>query len=479
MNKSEKEGIAKMKKNAIIYGSLSGSGIIENAVRRLSEIILDYTGEYPVCLPDDTAESAREARRIYIGTVGTNPHVAAHSSKLTKAEEYAITVSEDSVVIEGFDESGVLYGCIDFYDKYLSRIEWTGSSDPYIKNPFEAERLPDFALTASPSVKQRGLWTWGHVIYDWRGYINNMMLLKMNTLRMWNDFVPFNAREIIDYAHRAGIKIYFGFPWGWGTDCRKIDLESLDALSDSVAEYYENNYASIGCDGIYFQSFTELSVDNIGGVLIADAVTSFVNKTAAKILEKHPSLELQFGLHASSVKERLEYIARTDKRIKIVWEDCGAFPYNYLPNAVGDFDETLAFTEKICRLRGEDESFGAVLKGLTKLDWKAFEHPTGAYYIGVCSERKARERTERKKDIWRFLEAYWLANADYANRMIKAIDKATGGNCCLTALVEDGMFERNIHYPVALFAEMLWNANAETGELISSVALRDYITFEM
>jgi len=150
-----------------------------------------------------------------------------------------------------------------------------------------------------------------------------------------------------------------------------------------------------------------------------------------------------------------------------------------MPNAVGDFDQTVELTKKICALRGEDESFGAVLKGLTKLDWYKFEHPTGPYYIGVCSERKAAERIARKKDIWRFLEAYWLANADYANRMVRVIKESTDGNCCLTALVEDGMFEKRIHYPVALLAEMLWNTEADTNELISSVALRDYITFEM
>ena len=372
----------------------------------------------------------------------------------------------------------MLYGCIDFYNKYLSKIEWTDKSQPYIQNPFEKE-LPDFSLTSAPAIKQRGLWTWGHVIYDWRGYIDNMMLLKMNTLIMWNEFPPVNAAEVIDYAHRAGIKVYFGFPWGWTTNCKNIDLNALDALSDSVIDYYEKNYARIGCDGIYFQSFTELSVDSIGGVSIAEAVTDFVNKTAAKVFEKYPHLDLQFGLHASSVKTRLEAISRVDERITIVWEDCGAFPYNYLPNAVDDFDETLDLTNRITTLRGENESFGAVLKGLTKLDWAEFKYPTGPYYIGVCSERKAKERIERKKDIWRFLEAYWLTNADHAYRTVKAIAADTKGNCCLTALVEDGMFERKLHYPVALLAEMLWDAGKETGELINSVALRDYITFEM
>ena len=467
-----------MKKNAIIYGSLTGSGIIENAVRRLSEILLDYTGEFPMCFADDTPAECAEARLFYIGTAATNPAISSRPESPKKSEGYLITVENDTVTVQGFDEAGVLYGCIDLYDKYLSKIEWTGQSDPYIKNPLDLP-LPDLCLASSPGIRRRGLWTWGHVIYDWRGYIDNMMRLKMNTLIMWNEFPPLNSREIIDYAHRAGIRIYFGFPWGWGVDCKKADMQALDALSESVVQYYENNYASIGCDGIYFQSFTELNEDRIGGVLIAEAVTDFVNKTAARIFEKHPDLDLQFGLHASSVKNKLEYIAHTDPRITIVWEDCGAFPYNYLPNKVADIDSTIDFTEKITNLRGNDEHFGAVLKGLTKLDWKEFEYPKGPYYIGVCSEKKAAERIARKKDIWRFLEAYWLANADLAHRTVSTICRETNGDCCLTALVEDGMFERRIHYPVALLAEMLWDPFCDTRELVSRVALRDYITFEM
>jgi hypothetical protein len=300
----------------------------------------------------------------------------------------------------------------------------------------------------------------------------------MNTLIMWNEFLPLNHREIIDYAHRAGIKVYFGFPWGWTTNCKNIDFDALDALSDSVVEYYEKNYAASGCDGIYFQSFTELSVDSISGISIAEAVTDFVNKTAAKIFERYPSLDLQFGLHASSVRTRLDCIARVDKRITIVWEDCGAFPYDYMPGKVSNYEETRELVDRITVLRGEGERFGSVLKGLTKLDWRFFEYPTGPYYIGASSERKINELADRKKDIWRMLEAHWLANAGYAYDAVKAIAASTGGDCCITALVEDGVLERNLHYPVALLAEMLWDCSRETGELMTSVALRDYITFE-
>ena len=42
---------------------------------------------------------------------------------------------------------------------------------------------------------------------------------------------------------------------------------------------------------------------------------------------------------------------------------------------------------------------------------------------------------------------------------------------------EDGMFEENIMYPVVLYAEMLWNCNSDTKELIKTVAQRSYVCF--
>ena len=55
--------------------------------------------------------------------------------------------------------------------------------------------------------------------------------------------------------------------------------------------------------------------------------------------------------------------------------------------------------------------------------------------------------------------------------------KETGGDLYITALVEDGMFEESIMYPVALYAEMLWDTDCDIREMISSVALRSYVEF--
>ena len=61
--------------------------------------------------------------------------------------------------------------------------------------------------------------------------------------------------------------------------------------------------------------------------------------------------------------------------------------------------------------------------------------------------------------------------------MIKTMQSAKDGNLCITALVEDGMFEENLMFPVALYSEMLWDCNADVKDMTTEVALRDYVIF--
>jgi len=466
-----------MQKIAIIHGKLENS-LQKKAVEILSQIILDYTIEYPVCFEYVNGKDYSIYKCIYIGTKESNPFIRANgTASAIKTEGYSLSVKNNEVIIEGGDDAGVLYGALDFYNKYIVEYEYTDDDNCFIMNPFEQNVLPEYEYSSSPAIKERGIWTWGHVIYDYKGLLDNMMKLKMNTVIIWNDHVPVNAKDLIDYAHSLNIKVIFGFAWLWDVDCAKNDLRNLDGFSDEIFAKYENEYADLGLDGIYFQSFTELRTEEIGGVLIADAVTDFVNKTAALFFEKYPDLELQFGLHAESVSKKLEYISKTDKRIRIVWENCGAFPFSYLPCDVKNFAETCDFVKEIEKLRGEEERFGVVTKGLTKLDWSAFEHPQGPQFIGTSTDYLKANRIVRKAKIWKYLQAYWLTNADKAHEMVKLMGDIKDGDLYITALVEDGMFEENIMYPVALFAEMMWDCDIDTNKLINQVALRNYVKF--
>lgn len=466
-------------KNIIVYGDCNG--VFRQALKFLTQILLDGTKEVPACVDYATymeMEKKDTNRYFFVGTKENNPYIAEKSAHIfSHQEEYNIQVAENTVIIEGMDEGGVLYGCIDFYQKYWMKARLNHDHLQNYFNDLSQGVLPDFQYSSYPAIKQRGLWTWGHVIYDYQGYIDNMVRLKMNTLIIWDDFVPLNAEEMIAYAHQSNIKVYWGFAWGWGLVCSDIDLNKLDELSEAVVQKYEETYAHLGGDGIYFQSFTELKEETINGVLIADAVTGFVNDTAEKIFAKHPNLDLQFGLHATSVKDRLKHMQKVDPRITIMWEDAGAFPYQYIPEKIQDFDETVAFTQKILSLRGEEEKFGAVLKGFTCLRWDLFEHQQGPFYLGAASSVMHQNRIARKAEIWKYVQAYWLRNGDKAQELIRTVAKQNGDTAVLTALVEDGMFEKELYYPVALFGAMLWEPETDFKDLMCEMALNQYITF--
>lgn len=469
-----------MRQIKIIYGQAE-TGPQKKAIEVLTGFLLEYTQQYPVCEKYSEHKENKDCFPIYIGTRDNNPFVAGGDPvPLTKAEEYRITVKNDTAIIEGFDDAGVLYGCVDFYNKYLVAIEFKPSTRLDIFDPFQI-LMPDFSYSSAPAVRNRGIWTWGHVIFDYKNFIDNMVKLKMNSLIIWNDFVPVNAKEMVEYAHSCAVKVIFGFAWGWDTGLdkksRTFDFKRINDLSPGIVKTYEEQYADLGADGIYFQSITELESEYANGTLIAEAVTDFVNYTAGLLFEKYPDLELQFGLHATSVKDKLTYIKNVDPRIKIVWEDCGAFPFSYVPYDIEDFQQTLSLAESIAVLRGENDRFGIVTKGFTHLDWSAFTHLGGSVCINKALNTTKQNRISRKRKTWKYLQAYWLTNGDKVYTMLRTLGTLKGGELDVHALIEDGMFEEHIYFPAALYGEMLWDHSTELNTMINQVALRNYVDF--
>lgn len=95
---------------------------------------------------------------------------------------------------------------------------------------------------------------------------------------------------------------------------------------------------------------------------------------------------------------------------------------------------------------------------------------------GIClwvMEKNVR----RKERIWKYIQAYWLSNADKAYEMIRSMQADKDGNLCITALVEDGMFESHAYFPVALYGEMLWDCEADLTKITTDIALRNWVEF--
>lgn len=435
-------------------------------------------------LPCEKDGSAISKNAILLSCYEKSPAI----QKLVKAEEVPaegflvkiIPNPENAegqlVILTAHTPVNLFYAAVSFVDDYLVRYGKVSGSNPMPDLTFD-EPLTECAYTVTPDHKTRSIFTWGHSFNDFRTYIDNMARLHFNELVLWNDFVPLNIDEIIDYAHSYGITVNLGYAWGWGThqcaDTTSIDDEALSKLKDQIIEKFKNEYLHIGCDGIYFQSFTEQDRDYIGDRLIAEAVTTLVNMTARELWALAPDMKLQFGLHASSVRTHLDEIAKVDPRIEILWEDCGEFPYGYDPYVKSEdaYAQTLEFTKKLLELRG-GKGVGLVFKGVMMLDWKMFLHQAGPYVMGENHKDIAIHDRQIRAKGWQGFSADWVTNGDRVLEMVQFIKENKLGdvNMCLAGTLDGG-----IYLPTALCAQMYWSCDKTYSETLQKVLKRTCI----
>lgn len=481
-----------MKKWVVVCGEYSG--LEEKAVDLLTAQMREYLDyEIPVYTANTVdTELFNSHNAVKVGALSDNAYIKAKYASVANGDEegYAVEVTateeDNEIFIGGNTMKGVYYGVVCFLTEYLPTVtpNLAGNVNKcgVFKNLFNT-LMPAYYKESAPAIKNRAIWTWGHCIFDYKKFFDNMSLIKLNEIVIWNDKMPINAKEVVRYAHETGIRVIFGFAWGWDTNCKTFDIndcfkaDKIKTFAASVIEYYEKNVLPTNADGIYFQSFTELGQDNIGGVNIAEAVTPWVNGIASELFAKYPSLEIQFGLHATSVKDHLNYLEKVDKRIKIVWEDCGAFPYDYVLTHISDFAETKKFTEKIATLRGGEEKFGAVFKGMTTLYWDTFKHIDEPFVLGKASQKFINEVYIDRLPSWKYIQTEWIKNAEYARVIMQSIAEKTHGQTDVQLLVEYGAFEKEIYFPVALAAELMWNSDSNVSDIIEKVALNPAVKF--
>ncbi|MBE5732520.1 MAG: hypothetical protein E7353_05710 [Clostridiales bacterium] len=403
--------------------------------------------------------------------------------KCNKPQQYYIYVNDSFwnkdnsvIVISGYDKAGITYGAVDFINLYLGdkvhdKNGYNIVDDRFYKTAF-LQKTPAFSRLSAPSISERGIWCWAHCVYDYKKFFDNMLMLKLNVAVLWTDYAPINAKEVVSYAHECGIKLIWGYSWGWEVDSAVLtDFSSpaqLEIWSEKIIKKYEDEFLNTGCDGIYFQTFTERNDNTVNGKCVAETVTTWVNGIFAKMKAKYPNIRVQFGLHATSVKEDTEFIKNVDPDMEIIWEDCGSFPYRYY-HTTHDFADTLNFTSKICTLRSPYDKFGAVLKGMTTLNWAIFEHQTGPYVMGEHSQLYVEKRGEEKRKLWRLFQTEWLNKKHFFLDTVKQILKTRDGNISLQLLVEDGLLEYKVWLPVAFACEMLWQTDITEEELVERV----------
>lgn len=379
------------------------------------------------------------------------------------------------IAIHGADDAGVLHGVAEFL-AILSKggvaLDLPGARRARIDGMF------DQTVVSSPAIAERGLWTWGYVIYDYRGYLDQMVRLKLNTLTMWNDVVPVNMAEILTYAHDRGIKVHAGFHWGWGIpDLDLSKSEHRQQIHDSVIKTYLEQYADLAIDGLYFQTITEHHGQELAGRSVAAWCCDLINPIARDLWAMRPGMPIQFGLHASSIGEHYTDLEPLDPRITITWEDAGVLPFSINPqpdnHGLGlklDCLSTLDYAKRLAKWRPASR-FAMVPKGWLMLRWGVeFEHH-GPF---ICGERQGEficDRLQARQSEWAWKNQLWFQHFPLAAHFYRELVANSPGGMLVTALVEDALLEARIQPSVALFADMLWNPHQTDAELMARALL--------
>ncbi len=474
----------------VLFGRYEG--VERHALNELQRVMQEYVPYVLEIVPAGGGNLGSDHHTAVVGTPADNPVIRELGDKglislPTHSQGYTLAclvhpqdAQKRIVVIAGHDDPGVLYGVEEFIDHL--RVS-NGQDDPPNKRKF-LDELGPFAVSDYPRIENRGIWTWGYVIYDYRRFIDNMVRLRMNMLTIWNDCPPINMSDVIDYAHARGIKVILGFHWGWGIDnLDPSDKATLTKIKDEVVRNYRDEYAHLGMDGIYFQTFTERNTTEINGEPIAKLVCNWVNEIARDLYAIAPDLYIQFGLHATSILDNYVHLKDLDPRMTIVWEDAGVMPYAYGPDltygdnlthahakGLNSVDATIAYSRKLVNFRSNTE-FGMVPKGFICLRWASeFEHH-GPFILGEHDPEFIRRRFEERRARWDYVDALWLRNYPAATRFYREILSEKPSKMTVTALVEDGLFEQTIPMCVSLYAQTLWNPLRDDQEILRSALI--------
>ena len=473
----------------IIYASYTGVG--KRAVQLLSReaggLIIREPEVYSIyTLPVEKEGCEVSKNAFFVGCYDDSPTIRSFVGREEIPEDgFLVRIIENPADPEGrfvllcaHNEKELYYAVVSFLDDYI----------PVFAPGHNPNRMPDLifdsplglcSYTETPAFETRSVFTWGHSFNSYRAYIENMARMKLNEVIIWNDYLPLNIDDVIEYAHSFGIRVILGYSWGWREISNKAEViteEELVALREKVVTQYRDVYSRTNCDGIYFQSFTERKEEIVSGKPIARIVTEFVNDAAAALFAIKPDLRLIFGLHATSVKGWLSEIANVDPRIEILWEDCGAFPYSYSSSAPKPdaFEETLEFTEKLLTLRG-GTGVGLVFKGVMMLDWGRFAMQRGPYIMGDNAARIAAHDRRIRANAWREYAADWTVSGEWAHKLLAFVREHRQGavNICLA-----GTFDGGIYLPEALSAQMMRRPNEDFATTLRRVMRRPSLTVD-
>jgi hypothetical protein len=444
-----------MRQKIRLIGPANAKGLEAYTLQEVGRVFHEHLNT-PV-QEQEAGDELVQQNTIVIGTATNNPVIAqlikdGFVKPESGLEGYSLTCGphpQDSkswlLAIVGADSRGALYGLRDLehYElKNFTVLHGLALAKPFARRDY-------------PRIQHRGHWVWGCNMPDKKAWMENMSRWKMNELIHWDNYPPKKAKEYVDFAHSRGIRVVWGFGWGWNPDWN-FDLPKefdwglggmMCGSSPSNRQFFRQailrkireDYVPTGCDGVYFQSFTEakkcackLCKDKSMGQLMLE----FVNPIVADIKKEFPDLWVSCGIHANFGKYM--ELKDIDPRCNIYWENC--------PSGVS--------------IRGADEDFGYINKTL----------PYGHGFSKTCPADP--EWTEDSLQEWMRSNAnrYALRGnintyADYLGRLQSWADAMTKKPKAIrhgTTVADHSVFCRRTPFMHVALAEAMWNPTSDS-----------------
>ena len=372
------------------------------------------------------------------------------------------------VLIAGDTPEAVLWATFDFLDVVAPTLESkiTSQHGRYAGMFFRADRIPEYECRRQPQTFVRSIFSWGHVVDDYRETFRALARARFNRAILWNDQLVVNAREVVACAHSWGVKVFWGFSWGWTLSGKEGKGLDFGKLADDIVDEWRQKWKPMGGDGIYFQSFTETNKREIGGRSIPEAVTELVNEVSKRIRAEAPGLEIVFGLHSNSMKREgaAEAIAKVDPSLEILWENCGGFPFWETNGRIEPPDT--AFCDQILAL---NKSVGLAWKAQLRIDWKHYVSPAGPFMLGCAGSRLLARDQAVTVPRYASFDEDWILNGKSAYDLVRHIRAGAHPPKEFTAVAE---YNPPFGFATHCQAELFWNSDDPWEEIARRARMR-------
>ncbi len=442
-------------------------------------VFQEHLGKQVNPVQNDTVLGQKGQELIVAGTFENNPFIRhlvniGFVVDIKKQQGYSIRCApnpEDKnnwiLAIVGADVQGALYGLRDLEHYYLKNFKVVDGK--LLATSFE--------VTDYPRVENRGHWGWGVNVPDKKAWMENMSRWKLNELIEWDNYPPEKAKEYVEFAHSRGIKLIWGFGWGWnidwnyeipaGFDHGKGKDVQMCGSSEFNRAFFKREilkkvrelYVPSGCDGVYFQSFTEgpkCECDQCRQKTMGQVLVEFVNPIVAEIKSEFPNLWISCGVHANFGK--YDELKDLDPRCNIYWENCNS----------------------ATSIRGKNEDFGYINKDIPYEHGFSKTCPSDPSYTEE-SLQKWMDGNKKDYTLTGTPETYYgymKKMQDWSRNLLGKESTSKHGSC----VADHSVFCRRTPFMHVALAEALWNPDMDTkqrtDDIIDFLKIRSLINSE-